>query len=317
MTIYSSKKIQFGIKKEAVRGTAETAPDVWFPVRELPEIDLNLEHLEDEGLRGSLVPYPPVAGMKVGEASIAINADPEVMGEIFYSLMTGLGSAQQGGTAAYLHTFTISELTQKIAYTLFLDRNQGILKYNRAVCKTVEIVGSVDGLIEMNTTWIFENEASGSIGSPSYPTQRYFAFNQVDFKIAGSSNTKVKEFSLTLDNNAMPLRTLNGSQLVEDVITADKFSVEGSFTVYFENTTERDKFLANTAASIQIILTGAEIANPYNYVLDINIYAAHYKAFPYREDENLLAAQVEFKGYYSSGDSKMLQVDLTNTVVSY
>lgn len=317
MAIFTAMLQQFGLAKESVRGTAEAAPSKWYPSRGVPELDFMLEHLEDEGLRGSVEMYPPVAGMKVGEANIPFVADAQMLGEAFYSLLGTVNSVQQGATAAYKHTFTLNPTTQKPSYTLFIDRSMNVLKHPLGVCKSIEFVSPVDGLIEVNTNWMFKDEESGSIGSPSYPTQRYLAFQHVDFQIAGASNTKVKEFNLTLDNQAFALRTLNQSQLPEDIITAQKFMVEGGFTIYFEDSTERDKFLANTASALRMTITGQQIESPYNYEVDINVYAAHYKAFPFREDEGLLAAQVEFQGYYSASDTKQIQVDVTNTDTSY
>jgi hypothetical protein len=217
---------------------------------------------------------------------------------------------------AFKHTFTNTGI-QKPSYTFFLDRSINVLKYNLGTVKTLTLKGSNDGFVEAEASVLFKSEASGSIGSPSYPTQKYLSFQNVDFKIAGSSNTDVKEWNLKLDNTAAPHRTLALSQEVSDIIAAGKFSIDGGFTIYFQNTTERDKFLANTAVAIRILSQGDTIAGTSKYGIDINVYEAHYKAFPYGEDAGLLAAKATFEGFYSSGSSKALQIDLINVDVSY
>lgn len=317
MTLYAIEAQRFGLAKESTRGTAESAPSKWYPTRGIPEFNFGLQHLEDTGIRGILAKYPPVAGIKVGEGKIPLFFDPQILGEFFYSLLGSKTAAQQGGTAAYLHTFTQQTGLQPPAYTFFQDRSLGVLKYNRGCVKAISMKGGVDNLVETDVEILFENEASGSIGSPSFPTQRYQSFQNVDFKIAGTSNTDVKEWDLKIDNSARAHRVLAGSQVLNDIIAPEKISITGGFTIYFQNTTERDKFIANTASAIRILSIGATIASTYKYTIDINIYAAHYKAFPYGEDDGLLAAKAQYEGHYSTSDSKAIQVELTNTDTSY
>jgi hypothetical protein len=218
---------------------------------------------------------------------------------------------------AFTHTIVNSSSLQKPAYTYFLDRGLNVLKYNRGVVKKMSIKGGVDNLIEAEADVLFENEASGSIGSTSFPTQRFLGFQSVDFKIAGSSNTSVKEWELDIDNTSVPHRALTGSQVLQDIIAAGKLGISGGFTIYFENATERDKFIANTAVAIRVLCQGSTIVGSSKWAIDMNIYEAHYKAFPYTEESGLLAAKASFEGFYSSSDSKDFQVALTNQYTSY
>jgi hypothetical protein len=196
MTMYSTEVQQFGLKLEAVRATAESAPAKWYPTRGPVELNYGLAHLADEGLRGRASRYAPIAGIKTGEGKIPMILDPNMCGEIFYGVLGGKSTAQQASTAAYKHSFTPGTSIQKPAYTLFADRSLNVLKYNLGIFKKITLKGGVDNLIELDADVLFKAEASGSMGSPSYPTQRYFSFQNVDFKLAGSSNTDVKEWSL-------------------------------------------------------------------------------------------------------------------------
>jgi hypothetical protein len=317
MSFYSTQKQQFGLKLEAVRATAETTPAKWYPTRGPVELTYALNHLSDEGIRGRMSRYAPIAGIKTGEGKIPMILDPNTCGEIFYGVLGAKSSAQQAATAAYKHTFTPGTGIQKPAYTLFADRSLNVLKYNLGIFKKVALKGGVDNLIELDADVLFKAEASGSIGSPTYPTQGYFSFQNVDFKIAGSSNTDVKEWSLNIDSGAKGFRSLTGSQDVADILSAERLMIDGGFTIYFSSATERDKFIANTAVAIRILMVGANIASTYYYTVDINLYSCFYKAFPYGEDQGLLAAKVTFESVYSASDTKEIQIDLTNTDVSY
>lgn len=318
MALYSIQQQQFGLAKESVRGTAETAPAKWYPVLGIPEFSYELQHLEDEGIRGVAEKLVPVAGIKVGTFKVKLALDPQSIGEFLYGLLGSVASAQQGGTAAYQHTFTRSTAIAKQSYTFFVDRGLGVLKYNLGVIKKITFTGGVDNLITADIEGFFKSEASGGIGSPSYPTQRYLSFQNVDYKVAGSSNTDVKEWTLSIDNGMAPHRTLTGSQDAGEFYARGRLMIEGGFTIYFQNTTERDKFLGNTSVALRILATGGIIgATIYSYLVDLYVYAAKYKAFPYGEDMELLAAKTTFEGYYSSGDSKATQAIIMNTDTAY
>lgn len=316
MTLYATTAQRFGLCLEAVRGTAEAAPTKWYPTKGIPEFNFNLAHLEDKGVRGIAANYPPISGIKTGEGKIPLFFDPQILGEFFYSLLGAKSSAVQGATSAYLHTFTRSGI-QPPSYTFFQDRSLNVLKYNRGVVKAMNFKGSVDGLIDAEADVLFENEASGSVGTPSFPTQRYQSFQNVDFKIAGTSNTNVKSWDLKIDNGAKALRTLTGAATLADIVAPEPITISGGFEIYFADATERDKFLANTAVALRILSTGSVIASTYKYTIDINIYEAHYKAFPYGEDQGLLAAKATYEGFYATGSSKAIDVALTNTDTAY
>lgn len=217
---------------------------------------------------------------------------------------------------AFTHTVTQSGILP-IAYTFFQDRSLNVLKYNRGCVKSMSFKSGVDSLVETEVDVLFETEASGSIGSPSFPTQKYLSFQHVSFKIAGSTNTDVKEWDLKVDNGARAHRALTQSQLLQDIVAPEQIMIEGGFMIYFTSVTERDKFIANTAVAIRVLAQGATIAGSSKWAIDINVYEAHYKAFPYGEDQGLLAAKVTFEGFYSASDSKAIQVALTNQDVSY
>lgn len=317
MTMYAIQAQRFGLALEASRGVAESAPTKWYQSRGPVELNYSLNHLDDQGIRGIKAKYPALKGITVGEGKIPLYADPQMLGEFFYSLLGSKAAAQQGGTAAYKHTFTQQSGIQPPSYTLFVDRGLNVLKYNLGCVKEINLKSSVDGLIEIEAGVLFQQEASGSIGSPSFPTAKYLGFQHVDFKIAGSSNTDVKEWDLKISNGARAHRTLSLAQYPGDIVCPDPLIVEGGFLIYFQSATERDKFIANTSVALRILAEGETIASSYEYTMDINIYEAKYKAFPYGEDQGLLAAKVSFEGFYNTSASKIIQVDITNTDTSY
>ncbi len=317
MAMYSIEAQRFGLKKEAVRGTVETTPAKWYPVLKGTEMSYGLALLENDVLKGDPTMLPPIAGGKSGSGKVKLPLDSQTCVEFFRGLLGGVSSAQQGATAAYKHTITLNSGLQKPSYTYFMDYGIDVKKYSLGTVKKVMLAGAVDSLGSFEADIIFKNEVTGSIGSPTFPTQKYLAFNTMDFKIAGSSSTDVKEWNLEIDNGAAGLRTLNQSQDIIDVVAPGKLDIKGGFTVYFQNETERAKFLANTAVALRMVATGPLIASTYYHTVDVNVYEAHYTAFPFGDDSGLLAAKAAFTGYYSASDAKAIQIDVTNTDTSY
>ena len=318
MTNYSIEQQQFGLKKETVRGTAETTITTYIPIdpSSLPEYKLNL--INDENLRGIAEIYPPIAGTLDGAAPIKIDVDPDHFGEILNSLLGH--DTVTNLSPAYVHTF--DRLTSGIqfpSYSLFLDRGMNKKVYNLSVCKSLQLTQSVDGKLSAQTQWIFQQEASSSATfTPAWSQPNPFSFYQNALALGGSSNYDIKTWSITIDNQAKALRKLTGKQYIADVICADKFKVNGTFTIIFEDETERAKFLANTSSSLTITITGSIIpTTATNYSLTITIPEIHYTAFPFGEDEKLLAANVTFDAFYNISAAKSIEVALANTIAAY
>lgn len=319
MAYASVEQRRFGIAKESVRGTAETTPAKWWPVDKDTKLNYDLQHLNDDALRGIPDKYPSVAGTLVGGGKIKLPLDAQACSELFISLLGGVSSAQQGATSAYKHTIT-RDLTsiQRTGYTFFMDYGVSIIKkYNLGTVKAITLTGPVDQLVTLEADILFKSEADGAIGSPSFPTQRYMAFNHVDVKLGGSSNTSIRSWQLKIDGGAQPLRTLGLSQDISDILIKSPLMVTGNFVIFFANDTERDNFLANTTTTLRMLMEQSVIASTYKYTVDINLYKVQYKAVPFGEQDGLLAASVDFDSVYSSSDSKTIQVDITNTDTSY
>src|SRR5688572_3824773 len=111
----------FGLKKEGTRGTAESTVTRYLPVGPASEMNYVRELIQGDHVVGRKVRLAPVAGQKTGTGQITdIWAEPNNIGELFYSLFGSLSSAQQGGTAAYLHSISQLATHQHPGYTFYL-----------------------------------------------------------------------------------------------------------------------------------------------------------------------------------------------------
>lgn len=216
---------------------------------------------------------------------------------------------------AMTHTFDLGSSIQPPTYTFFLNWGVDVKVYNGCLVSSISLQGPVDNLVQVEVDFIFLNETSGSIGTPSFPTQRYLSFQHVDYKIAGSSNVDAKSWTLKMNNQAKHRLTLALTQLAQDVFAPDEFMVDGTLDIDFQSETERAKMLANTASAQRMLIQGSTIAGSIKYAVDLPVTVPHYSEFPFGYENNVLASKAQFKGYHN-GTSIILPA-VTNQVVSY
>lgn len=215
------------------------------------------------------------------------------------------------------HTFLVPAGVQPPTYTFFIDRSLGVKKYNGVAVKKLSMKGSADGFVQLDSELIGLNEAAGSIGSPVYTDESIpLTFQHVTVKLGGAAMTNVKEWEVSMDSGLFAKRN-PGNQTPVDVLAPARMKIEGSLTVYFEDETERAKFLANTNNALQFLIEGDTLAGAVKETVDLNLYNIGYKAFPYGELDGLLGAQATFEAYLSVSDGKMVQLELTNKVAGY
>ncbi len=217
---------------------------------------------------------------------------------------------------AMTHTFSLGTGVQPPSYTFFINWGIDVKVYNRCVVKGLSFAGPVDNLIAVDVDFLFENEAgSGSMGSVSFPTQRYLSFQHVTYKIATVEDNDVKSWSLKMDNGAVHRLTLAQALTPQDIVAPGLFNVEGGMLIDFQSQTERNKMLANTGVAHRMLIEGDTIAGSIKHTVDLPITDAHYSEFPFGYDANLLASNTAYKGYHN-GTSIILPA-VTNQVVAY
>lgn len=318
MSLYSVFQKRFGLVKESVRGTAETTPTVWFQPLMDSEMLPKLNFTQNDELRGlSMGMLPPIPTYLEGLGTMKMYLRPSEIGEFLHMFIGDAGSAQQGGSAAYLHTFTPGVIIQPDSYTIFVDRNLSVKKYNFCQVKQIKISRSPDKPILFEAGIMFDQEAAGSIGSPSYAQSGALTFQHDTFQIAGSSNTKVKNWDVVLDNGLVPLRTTGQQQGVSDFL-ATQHTAQISFEVYFESETEFAKFIAGTSTSIQITVTDTvAIASTYKYSLDLLFDDVTYTVYPRENSDKILSAKVTAQANYSIANSRQYRLQLQNASTAY
>lgn len=311
---------QFGLTKEAVRGTVETAPAKWLYVARDAELAYSLEHAEMEQIGSQNAgEFAPEAGRKVGKGKFSMDLEAQTIGEVLNSLLGGYTGTQVGTTTAYTHTFTKTTAIDHPAYTLFVDRGVDYFGYNMGVCKSLEISLDNKGRAKAATEWLFKSEQTRAASTATHytpdPLMFYQAQVEIDDTTAGSRMGALK---LKIDNGAEAIWRYGQSQDCDDIIVAKRPVIEGGFDMYFTSTAERADYLANTSKKIEFNLTGDLITGSSYFKMLITLPACKYTAVPFDgEKDGLLGASVAFKSYFQSTAANALNIVVGNVTTTY
>lgn len=319
MAYYPIELKLLGVGKETIRGTP-VAPSVYIPVTADSEMEYKLNLIEDELIRGIFERFPPQAGTKECSGTIGLEVDDKNCGLFFLSLLGDLSTQDIGGAGgAYQHTFKRHSSEIKLpSLTIYLDRKMVKKRYPLSVVKSVSFTGAGDGKISASFSVIAKTEEDTTEPmTPTWTEYKPFMFHQAKILIDNTQVYNVKDWSLTIDNGATGIRALIGSQDVQDIVAFGKMTVNGTMTIYFENETERNKFLSNTAAQLEIIYEGEPLETNIKRTFKILLPRIHYTAYPFQNVDGLLGASVSFNCYFSLNSQFGVQIILINDVSGY
>jgi hypothetical protein len=317
MALYAIEQKWVGIGKETTRGTA-VDPTRFIPVAPDAELEYKLNLIEDETVRGIFEKFPPKAGRKEGTGTISgIEVTSDNLGELLNSLL-GSVTTTHPGTTAYQHSFKRATGITMPSYTISIHRGINAKQYPLSVIKSVAFSQDADNKLKANATVLYKTEQDyASPATPTWVDPTPFMFYQNTFKIDGNQVMTIKNWSLTIDNGSAGLHLLNNSQDIYDIVSHAKLLVTGSFTGLFEDEIQRNKFLSNTSASLDIISEGAEIETGYKHTLEFIIPEIHYTAYPFTNVDGMLGANVSFNAYYNLTATETIEAKLINTVTGY
>ncbi len=247
-----------GLKLESPPGSAETTPDVYLPYT---NISLREHHelLEITAAKTSrLMDTDSVKGKQWSEGDLAIDLDVTNSG---YLWKMALGNEQlTQGTPNY-HTF-YATYSGNAPKTATIRYGRGDTDYRQfTYCSVDELTMEVsDGLATLTASMIGDFPTSVGADTVTTTSGTVFSFKDMAVKFGAdlsnldASATPVNDLTLTVANN-LELIHRSGSSTVSAIRTKG-CRVSGSYTVFFDSTTDRDAYIALNKRAMQIVFTG-------------------------------------------------------------
>lgn len=326
-----SVNLGVGGESAAARGTGVT-PSIWIPARSPSGTKVVQDKTLLRETRGSgVMSYASEVTEKRAEGDLEFNLRVNSIGWIFQSLFGSSASVAKSApnAAVYDHTFSVL-LNNPQHPTLTLGLRQPNIQdyeYPMATVNSLEIRTPVDDLVNATVGFIAktENEHAAYTVSFSDTVDRYFRNQDVTIKIAsnvaglaGASALSVKEFSLSMNNNARPNRNI-GSTTPSDIL-AMLMEITGSMTLDYTAKTYHDAFVAGTyyAMSITFARTDVTIGTSANPTLVITLPKISFEDYtPDRPLDDIVRDEIEFTAHYDSTEAKAITAVLSNTLTTY
>jgi hypothetical protein len=226
------------------------------------------------------------------------------------------------GTPAYKHTISVQNANASMKTATLVAKESSIVteQYVNSVIDSLTLEAS-DDFAEMTAELYAKFGASGSL-TPSYTEETYFAYKDLTAKFGttianaiAASATALKSVSLQFQNNVQVDEAfLSGSnEPAAGGFVAGTQIVSGTYVLHFKDTTELDKYKANTKNAMVIDLLGASIGDAENERIRIQIASLMLTKAPreYNLDGVIVLSQ-DFTAEYSATETKTADVEVTN-----
>lgn len=254
-------------------------------------------------------------------------------GHIGYWLGMAIGdpsSAQQGGTAAYKHTYTPDDDLKTFSMWYARGGNQQVVIPYGAV-DTLLIEQSPSDVLRSTVGIIGQKEtinADDMTTADAYDTAR--KFHDAHLTVTGPVGaTEVFSSSILVNNKYnVDKGRAHGSRFYNALIPG-KREVTGTMELWFDDDGDYQNFWGSTSETtpdvagdftpipLNFSWDSGELADTgFNYILALDVPEVAFEATNVIMEERIRQT-IDWSAQYDTGDSYDIQAELTNTVVSY
>ena len=327
MSEYTGRKISFGIAREAVRGTAETAADYWLNHMSLgfyPRAD----KVVNESALGVLHKDNDSALMSTwAEGDFEMKAGDQSVGML---LLGGFGSVSTGdnpdaNAAVKDHTFTFDQSNQPQSFTFFRKDPNVNEAFALGMFDTLEFNAELGGWV-MVTGSLMAKAAEASSATVARISENEFKPKHIGLRLAANvaglagatDMATLQSVRLTINRNIDRDYAL-GSQDPYD-ISVREIEISGEFVVRHTDAALLDNFLADDhqAMRLSIVNSDVTIGDAANPGLVFTLPKVSFDNWEIGQDLGDKVNQtVGFRGLYDTTAASAMSAVLTNTVASY
>lgn len=221
--------------------------------------------------------------------------------------------------SVYQHVFTPAAAAEHPLYTLFGERGSLYKKYAGTGVGQLTISVPPDNRLAVTADLLAKSEAAGEDLTPDYSSDlASLIFSDVSVTVAGAGSNDVRQASIQMNGNAVPKRTFQTtpSRDARDIVHG-KFVVTATFQLYFEDETERAKFVAGTASSFAITATGQTLKAALKASLALDLPRTFYRAGPYGEVDGVIVQDFAVDCAKDTSAGYTAKATLVNREASY
>lgn len=303
-----------GIGVEAVAGTP-VAPTHWLQPISAPTINDKKEYINIDSARGQIESTRgQILAKSYCDGDIEVNID-EVTAPIFFGLVLGTTNSASAGAGRYNHVSTVNNTNTAKTATITLDRVVDQRRFPNAVIDQLQIQVA-DGFATLKASFKAKLSATSS-GSASYTTVTNYTFKDLVVKFGSTlaaataaSATPLSTVDLTIKRNSEMIHQSGSTDPTKIVYTG--LEVNGSYSLLFEDTADRDKYLNMTDNAIVLEFTdGTSAIKVYLPKVNINNWE------PSNDIDSPVSQTADFTAHYDATTAAQIYTSVNNTVASY
>lgn len=320
-----------GIAKEATRGTAETSATYWIPFSDA-SIEEKFENATQDEAYGII--EDSVGQFRVknwAEGTLKVPLTDQSLPLLLYSIFGhNADAAHAGETTVYDHTLTVGETAQHQSLTLFIHDPLSGQDYSHAngVIHKLDLTAELKKFIDLSLSVKAFKGATQSAFVPSIVGENRFLPQHLTFKYAttvsglsGATAIALKSLKLSIDEDIEDDDVLGQDSPID--FLNKEFKIEGELQAIFQNegdfktTALADPNVAQ-ALSIDIKNTDVTIGTASKPEVAITLDKVYFTSYerPIKV-KDVVYQTVKFKAVYSTTNSEMAKIVVTNTVASY
>lgn len=280
------------------------------------------EPLKDTSARGVRdSQFGSEIGKKWAEGDIEFNLDANVVGYFLKSAMGTLNSSVVSGSVKD-HTFTRNNSNTPQSLTIISDRVTDRFFVRGAAVKSLEISVS-DDLATAKANILGKFQGTTASGTGVTASGNLFSFADYNLRLGttvaaanASAGLNPSEVKITIENNSVASFRAGNSEAA--TVDHKNFEVSGEYSIFFENTTDRDQYYNNAKKAMEIKFNGSGIGSGLSEALTFNIYQMRLETFELETGlDDFYAEKGKWQGEYDNANSKTLDVVMRNAVSTY
>ena len=322
MAKFTGSRVDLGIGKETVRGTA-VAPGYWLRPSEVT-LDEKITQSVDESSRNLIEDSIDIQLVeRFAEGTFTLPVRDKSFGLLMLALMGAVNDTTVE-SGVYDHAFTVQQSNQHQSLTVhFKDQNA---EKDYALSMLTEMEFAVELQKHAIAKFGFRSKTGASqVRSASYVAENIFLPTMGDIRFAtnlsglgAATPIKVRKVTFKVTKNAEDDRAL-GSADPQDILNR-MFQAEGEIELVYDDQTYVTNLLNNTTQALRIDFTNTNVtigaaSNPrIRFELAKALLQDVSRKFV---KGDVVVQTLKFKGFYSESDSSLLNTTVRNTVASY
>lgn len=326
MGINIGRQTSLGIGRESTRGTG-VAAQYWEKHSDLT-IDDKFDSQPVDTAFGMIEDADDAVITKQWmEGNMTAHVKIQSIGLWLFAALGGYADSAVGGeSVVYDHTFTVAQNNQHQSLTICINDSIQDERFVNSVVTDLELIAEAASFVDFKVSFRGKARATTANSVSFSANDKLFIAKQMTVKVAatagdlsGASALPVQKASLKIEKNVADEDILGA--VTPNDFANQQFVVTGEVECWFKDeATFKTAALADTAKAMELKLLNSDvtIGSTSNPTITITLYKLKFSDLTLdRGIDGVVKQKVQFKGLYSSSDSKEIQIVVRNLIADY